>query len=79
MQETYPLAFGLIACHMLGIDPTNMLWQAALGVTVAQYVAAWDAMVRLAGRGDLPSQPGIAIARGPLVPVFFGTGLCARS
>ena len=81
MQETYPLALGLNACRMLGVDPTEMLRQAglgdldpkqaALGVTAAQYLAAWDATVRLAGREDLPSQLGIAIARGPLVPVFL--------
>lgn len=81
MQETYPLALGLNACRMLGIDPVDMLRQAglgdldprqaALGVTAAQYVAAWEAMVRLAEREDLPSQLGIAIARGPLVPVFL--------
>ena len=81
MQETYPLALGLNACRMLGIDPIDMLRQAglgdldpkqaALGVTAIQYVAAWDAMVCLAGRDDLPSQLGIAIARGPIVPVFL--------
>ncbi|WP_370400978.1 AraC family transcriptional regulator [Sulfitobacter sp. JB4-11] len=81
MQGTYPLALGLNACRMLGIDPADMLRQAglgdldpkqaALGVTAAQYVAAWDAMVRLAGHEDLPIQLGIAIARGPIVPVFL--------
>ncbi len=81
MQDTYPLALGLNACRMLGIDPADMLRQAgpgdlnlkqaALGVTAAQYVDAWDAMVCLAGREDLPSQLGIAIARGPIVPVFL--------
>ncbi len=81
MQETYPLALGLNACRMLGIDPADMLRraglgdldprQAALGVTAEQYVAAWEAMVDLAGREDLPSQLGIAIARGPIVPVFL--------
>jgi AraC-like DNA-binding protein len=81
VQESYPLALGLNACHMLGIDPADMFRQAslgdldpkqaALGVTAAQYVAAWEAMVRLAGREDLASQLGIAIARGPLVPVFL--------
>ena len=40
-------------------------------MNAAQYVAAWEAMVRLAGREDLPTQLGIAIARGPLVPVFL--------
>jgi AraC-like DNA-binding protein len=81
VQETYPLALGLNACRMLGINPIDMLRQAglcdldpkqaALGVTAIQYVAAWDAMVCLAGRDDLPSQLGIAIARGPIVPVFL--------
>lgn len=81
MQETYPLALGLNACLMLGVNPAEMLRQAGLGeldpkqaaagVTAAQYVAAWEAMVRLAGREDLPTELGIAIARGPLVPVFL--------
>jgi hypothetical protein len=81
VQDTYPLALGLNACRMLGIDRADTLGQAglgdldpkqaALGVRVAQYVAAWEAMVSLSGRDDLPTQLRIAIARGPIVPVFL--------
>ena len=31
MQDTYPLALGLNACRMLGVDPADMLGQAGLG------------------------------------------------
>jgi AraC-like DNA-binding protein len=80
-HETYPLSLGLSACHMLGIDPLDMLNQAGLGhlelkqaangVSAQDYIAAWTAMIDLTGRESMPIDLGIAIARGPVVPVFL--------
>lgn len=81
LQETYPLSLGISACQMLGIDPLDMLSQAGLGhldlkqaangVSARQYVAAWASMIDLTGRADMPIDLGVAIARGPIVPVFL--------
>jgi AraC-like DNA-binding protein len=81
-EDLYSLSIGTdVAARMLGIDPAvaleragfgaNGLAQAARGVTARQYFDVWNAMVELAGRDDLVEYLGVAIARGPVVPVFL--------
>lgn len=80
--ETHSLYMATdVACRILGIDPQVMLETAGLGelargrselrVTAGQYFDAWNATVRLAARVDLVPYLGVAISRGPVIPVFF--------
>jgi AraC-like DNA-binding protein len=81
-EDLYSLTIGTdVAARILGIDPAhalqraglgaNGLAQAARGVTARQYFDVWNAMVELADREDLAEYLGVAIARGPVVPVFL--------
>ncbi len=81
-DDLYSLTIGTdVAARILGIDPAqalrragfgaNALAQAARGVTARQYFDVWNAMVELADREDLAEYLGVAIARGPVVPVFL--------
>ncbi len=81
-SETYSLFMATdVACRILGIDPQVMLETAGLGdlaygrselrVTAKQFFDAWEATVALSSRADLVPYLGIAISRGPVIPVFF--------
>lgn len=80
--QTYSLFMGTdVACRILGIDPQVMLETAGLAdlardrtelrVTVDQYFDAWNSMAALAPRSDFVPYLGVAISRGPVIPVFF--------
>lgn len=80
--ETYSLFMATeVACRILEIDPRVMLETAGLAelahgrgelrVTAQQYFDAWNANVTLAARPDLLPFLGVAISRGPVIPVFF--------
>ncbi len=70
-----------VACRILGVDAQLMLETADLAelargrgelrVTAAQYFDAWNTMSVLAPRADYVPYLGIAISRGPVIPVFF--------
>lgn len=70
-----------VACRILGIDPQAMLETAGLGelaqgrtelrVTAGQYFDCWNTMAVLSPRADYVPHLGVAIARGPVIPVFF--------
>lgn len=81
-SQTYSLFMATdVACRILGIDPQVMLEEAGLSdlggsrgdlrVTAQQYFDAWNASVVLAQRPDLVPFLGVAISRGPVIPVFF--------
>lgn len=70
-----------VACRILGVDPNAMLETAGLGdlargrtearVTAAQYFDCWNTMEVLSPRPDYVPFLGVAISRGPVIPVFF--------
>ena len=81
-SETYSLFMATdVACRILGIDPQVMLETAGLAelargrtelrVTADQYFDAWNTMGVLSSRADYVPHLGIAISRGPVIPVFF--------
>ena len=81
-EELYSLTIGTdVAARILGIDPahaleragfgSNALALATRGIAAHQSFDVWNAMVELADREDLAEYLGIAIARGPVVPVFL--------
>lgn len=81
-SETYSLFMATdVACRILGIDPQVMLETAGLAdlahgraelrVTAAQYFDAWNTMAVLSPRADYVPYLGVAISRGPVIPVFF--------
>lgn len=81
-SDLYSLTIGTeVAARLLGIDPAlalqragfgaDALAQVARGVSARQYFDVWNAMVGLADRDDLVKYLGVAIARGPIVPVFL--------
>lgn len=81
-SPTYSLYMATdVACRILGVDPEVMLDAAGLGsighgrtearVSVRQYFDCWNTMKALSPRPDYVPYLGIAIARGPVIPVFF--------
>lgn len=70
-----------VACRILGVDPVLMLETAGLGAlpygraelrgTAQQYFDCWNTMEVLSPRPDYVPHLGIAISRGPVIPVFF--------
>jgi AraC-like DNA-binding protein len=70
-----------VACRILGVDPQVMLETAGLGglarsrtemrVTAQQYFDCWNTMEVLSPRPDYVLHLGVAISRGPVIPVFF--------
>ena len=70
-----------VACRILGVDPQVMLETAGLGalassrtearVTAQQYFDCWNTMEVLSPRADYVPYLGVAISRGPVIPVFF--------
>lgn len=81
-SQTYSLFMATdVACRILGVDPVLMLETAGLGAlpygrtevrgTAQQYFDCWNTMEVLSPRPDYVPHLGIAIARGPVIPVFF--------
>lgn len=81
-SETYSLFMATdVCCRILEIDPDEMLHTAGitgqagsgaeLRVSVQEYFAAWNAITVLSHREDYVHFLGVAIARGPVIPVFF--------
>lgn len=81
-SETYSLFMATdVVCRILGIDPHVMLKTAGLAklasgrselrVTAGQYFDVWNAMEVLSPRADHVPYLGVAISRGPVIPVFF--------
>ncbi len=81
-SQTYSLFMATdVACRILGVDPQVMLETAGLGdlahgrtelrVTVDQYFDCWNTMAVLSRRTDYVPYLGVAISRGPVIPVFF--------
>lgn len=81
-SQTYSLFMATdVGCRILGVDPQVMLETAGLAqlaqsrtelrVTASQYFDAWNTMAVLSPRSDYVSYLGVAIARGPVIPVFF--------
>lgn len=81
-SQTYSLFMATdVACRILGIDPQVMLETAGLGdltpgrsearVTAQQYFDCWNTMEVLSPRPDYVPYLGVAISRGPVIPVFF--------
>ena len=81
-SQTYSLFMATeVACRILGVDPTVMLQTAGLDPlqygraemrgTAQQYFDCWNTMEVLSPRRDYVPHLGIAIARGPVIPVFF--------
>ncbi len=81
-SQTYSIFMATdVACRILGVDPEVMLETAGLGdlargrsdarVTAAQYFDCWNTMEVLSPRPDYVLHLGIAISRGPVIPVFF--------
>ena len=81
-SPTYSLYMATdVACRILGVDPQVMLETAGLGalalgrtearVTAGQYFDCWNTMEVLSPRPDYVPHLGVAIARGPVIPVFF--------
>lgn len=70
-----------VACRILGVDPQVMLEAAGLGdltpgrtearVTAQQFFDSWNTMEVLSQRPDFVPYLGVAISRGPVIPVFF--------
>lgn len=80
--QTYSLFMATdVACRILEIDPKVMLETAGLAelerngselrVSAGQYFDAWNTMSVLSPRSDYVPFLGVAIARGPVIPVFF--------
>ena len=80
--QTYSLFMATdVACRILGVDPKVMLETAGLGTlaygrtelrgTAQQYFDCWNTMEVLSPRPDYVPHLGIAISRGPVIPVFF--------
>lgn len=81
-SQTYSLFMATdVACRILGVDPQRMLETAGLGslargraeerVTAQQYFDCWNTMALLSPRPDYVPHLGVAISRGPVIPVFF--------
>ena len=81
-SPTYSLFMATdVACRILGVDPQLMLETAGLGelargktearVTATQYFDCWNTMEVLSPRPDYVPHLGVAISRGPVIPVFF--------
>ncbi len=81
-SPTYSLFMATeVACRILGVDPQVMLETAGLGglapgrtkarVTAQQYFDCWNTMEVLSPRPDYVPYLGVAISRGPVIPVFF--------
>lgn len=81
-EPTYSLFMATdVACRILGVDPKVMLETAGLGAlpygrtevrgTARQYFDCWNTMEVLSPRRDYVAHLGVAIARGPIIPVFF--------
>lgn len=81
-SRTYSLFMATdVACRILGVDPQLMLETAGLGAlaygraglrgTAQQYFDCWNTMEALSPRPDYVPHLGVAIARGPVIPVFF--------
>jgi len=81
-EPTYSLFMATdVACRILGVDPVLMLRTAGLGAlpygrgelrgTAQQYFDCWNTMEVLSPRPDYVPHLGVAIARGPVIPVFF--------
>lgn len=80
--QTYSLFMATdVACRILGVDPQVMLETAGLGTlpygrtevrgTAQQYFDCWNTMEVLSLRPDYVTHLGVAISRGPVIPVFF--------
>lgn len=81
-SQTYSLYMATdVACRILGVDPKLMLETAGLGAlpygraeirgTAKQYFDCWNTMEVLSPRPDYVPYLGVAISRGPVIPVFF--------
>lgn len=81
-SQTYSLFMATdVACRILGVDPQIMLETAGLGDiahgrtelrgTAEQYFDCWNTMAVLSPRADYVPYLGVAISRGPVIPVFF--------
>ena len=81
-SQTYSLFMATeVVCRILGVDPQMMLKTAGLGdltpgrsearVTAQQYFDCWNTMEVLSPRPDYVPYLGVAISRGPVIPVFF--------
>lgn len=81
-SQTYSLFMATdVACRILGVDPQVMLETAGLGTlpygrseirgTAQQYFDCWNTMEVLSPRPDYVPYLGVAISRGPIIPVFF--------
>ncbi len=81
-EPTYSLFMATeVACRILGVDPVLMLETAGLGAlpygraelrgTAQQYFDCWNTMEVLSPRPDYVPYLGVAISRGPVIPVFF--------
>lgn len=81
-SETYSLFMATdVSCRILEIDPDLMLRTAGIAgqagagpdlrVSAEQYFAVWDTAAVLSSRADYVPFLGVAIARGPVIPVFF--------
>ncbi len=81
-SQTYSLFMATdVACRILGVDPQVMLETAGLGAlargrtevrgTAQQYFDCWNTMEVLSPRPDYVPHLGVAISRGPVIPVFF--------
>ena len=81
-SQTYSLFMATeVACRILGVDPQVMLKTAGLSdltpgraevrVTAQQYFDCWNTMEVLSPRPDYVPYLGVAISRGPVIPVFF--------
>ncbi|MGB3407939.1 MAG: AraC family transcriptional regulator [Jannaschia sp.] len=80
--QTYSLFMATdVACRILGVDPKLMLETAGLGTlpygrtelrgTAQQYFDCWNTMEVLSPRPNYVPHLGVAISRGPVIPVFF--------
>jgi hypothetical protein len=81
-SETYSLFMATeVACRILGIDPQLTLETAGLAelergrtelrVTAGHFFDAWNTMAVLSWRTDYMPYLGVAICRGPVIPVFL--------
>ncbi|KQI67403.1 AraC family transcriptional regulator [Loktanella sp. 3ANDIMAR09] len=81
-SQTYSLFMATdVACRILGVDSQLMLKTAGLGTlaqgqtdlrgTAQQYFDCWNTMEVLSPRPDYVPHLGVAISRGPVIPVFF--------
>jgi hypothetical protein len=81
-EPTYSLFMATdVACRILGVDPKVMLETAGLGAlpygrteirgSAQQYFDCWNTMEVLSPRPDYVPHLGVAISRGPVIPVFF--------